>query len=92
MSGAFSIGTDVERASYLLIDDVMTTGATAGACALALRDAGAVQVWVLTAARAFRRGSVRVSPVRGGSPHQASLISSNRFRPGSVVARGVPPR
>ena len=32
----------------LLIDDVMTTGATAGACAMALKDAGARKVDVLT--------------------------------------------
>jgi ComF family protein len=36
----------------LLIDDVLTTGATAHACALALRDAGATAVSVLTLAMA----------------------------------------
>ncbi|WP_298214596.1 ComF family protein [Acidocella sp.] len=35
----------------LLVDDVMTIGATAHQCALALRDAGAVAVEVLTVAR-----------------------------------------
>ena len=35
----------------LLIDDVMTSGTTANACALALLEAGAAQVDVLTAAR-----------------------------------------
>lgn len=39
----------------LLIDDVMTTGSTAGACALALKRAGAARVALLTVARADRR-------------------------------------
>jgi ComF family protein len=45
----------VEGRRILLIDDVMTTGATATACAQALKRAGAARVAVLTVARADRR-------------------------------------
>jgi len=41
--------------SVLLIDDVMTTGATAASCARALKRAGARKVTLLTLARADRR-------------------------------------
>jgi ComF family protein len=48
----------------LLIDDVMTTGSTAAACALALKRAGAARVALLTVARADRRFvfSLRANP------------------------------
>ena len=50
LDGAFASARSPRR--VLLIDDVMTTGATADACARALRAAGALDVMVLTFARA----------------------------------------
>ncbi|MBI1992194.1 MAG: ComF family protein [Candidatus Omnitrophica bacterium] len=44
-------GPLVRHRSLLLVDDVLTSGATAEACALALKAAGARRVFVLTAAR-----------------------------------------
>jgi predicted amidophosphoribosyltransferase len=54
--GAFAIqkGLRVDNLRVLLLDDVMTTGATLDACSRALREAGAVSVVGLTIARAVR--------------------------------------
>ena len=54
VKGAFAVPKPerVRGLHILLVDDVMTTGATADSCARALKDAGAKGVWVLTLARA----------------------------------------
>ncbi|RKH35506.1 ComF family protein [Corallococcus sicarius] len=53
VAGAFVASRRVKGQEVLLLDDVFTTGSTARAAALALREAGAVRVEVLTLARAF---------------------------------------
>ncbi len=57
--GAFALkpGRNVAGKRVVIIDDVMTTGATAEECARRLRRAGAAFVGVLTLARALRVGS-----------------------------------
>jgi ComF family protein len=55
VAGAFRVRGQVRGLRILLVDDVMTTGATAGACAMVLKRAGAKSVTLLTLARVDRR-------------------------------------
>jgi predicted amidophosphoribosyltransferase len=69
MRGAFRPHGRPAPPRVLLVDDVLTTGATAAACARALQEAGAREVGLVTAARAFS-GSLppRYTPPTGPRP------------------------
>jgi ComF family protein len=58
LRGAFKVVGNVAGREVLLIDDILTTGATARECARVLRRAGARKVWVATLARAQRADAV----------------------------------
>jgi competence protein ComFC len=53
LAGAFALrrGVDPSGRNLALVDDVLTTGSTADACARVLKDAGAAAVVVITVAR-----------------------------------------
>ncbi|MGB6688597.1 MAG: phosphoribosyltransferase family protein [Terracidiphilus sp.] len=82
--GAFVVSdhTAVAEKHILLIDDILTTGATARAAAQALVEAGAASVWVATLARAQRAFA-------GG---ESSFIDESQYSetPGYALAATLP--
>jgi ComF family protein len=75
--GAFSVGDagQVTAKHILLVDDILTTGATARAAAQALSRAGAASVWVATLARARRQGAPDVE-ASGGDEYEDGAIGA----------------
>lgn len=73
VAGAFAVPRRLrlDGQRILLIDDVMTTGATAGACAKALKKAGAAHVTLLAVARVDRRFGMESNekPRRAAAAH-----------------------
>ncbi|MCP5118003.1 MAG: ComF family protein, partial [bacterium] len=67
VAGAFRIASAarLKGSSVLLVDDVLTTGATASACARALKQAGARRVSVLALARTDRRSRIETMDLAG---------------------------
>jgi predicted amidophosphoribosyltransferase len=63
--GTFSLSSSASRlvpdADVLLVDDVLTTGATAAAAAVTLTRAGAASVTLVTFARALPRVAARAA-------------------------------
>ena len=98
--GAFSVSDPaaVEGKDILLVDDILTTGATARAAAQALRRAGAHSIYVATLARARREGFYRIPAARNtdelsssaGGEKQMPAVDSNGKISGEVFEFSEP--
>ena len=51
VEGSFKCAGGASGATFILVDDVVTTGSTLSACATALKAAGALSVWGIALAR-----------------------------------------
>jgi ComF family protein len=81
LRGAFRVAKPDELKSreVLLIDDILTTGATARECARVLKRAGAAEIWVATYARTFSEEAGPASVAMWSTP--STLSSSSRASP-----------
>jgi ComF family protein len=76
VAGAFSVKQKLDGLHVLLVDDVLTTGASASACARALKRAGADRVTVLALARTDRRSMLSYDPEMEAAALRAAAGSS----------------
>lgn len=93
---AFSVAdaSQVKQKNILVIDDILTTGATARAAAQALVRAGAASVWVATLARAqraagFGRGLAYADMKESAAPDDAADCEAG-FSQESSTLQGQP--
>ncbi len=96
LRGAFSVSdpSQVTAQHVLVIDDILTTGATVRAAAQALLNAGAASVWVATLARAQRSAAFAprsaFAGAEEGEPLNGGVIDEAALNPDSSSLREQP--
>jgi ComF family protein len=94
LRGAFSVDAPsrIKAKHILLVDDILTTGATARAAAQALVNAGAASVWVAVLARAQRTGFGRDVSFQPFDDSQSILgAASQEARHAAALSSGSSP-
>jgi ComF family protein len=92
MRGAFAVSSanevngGVKDKEALLVDDVLTTGATAAECARVLLKAGASKVWVATAARTLKLADAEFRDAKFQGFKVSEFRGSTENEPGGVIA------
>lgn len=89
--GAFWAAPVRRRGTVLLVDDVMTTGATADSCSRALAASGAVSIQVLVAARAAPGADEAVFPSSPRDRAREILPQRKQPSPPGTPAKGEKP-
>lgn len=74
--GVFQVKRKLTGLRVLLVDDVMTTGASASACARALKRAGAAHVTLAALARTDRRSSLHYEPEEPRTGERVAPVSA----------------
>ena len=82
LRGAFAVSNPAAVAgkNILLIDDIMTTGATVRAASRVLVDAGATSIWVATLSRARRLNPLRRAALEDAPDQPAPSSSAHSVR------------
>lgn len=90
--GAFKVTSRdrLKGREVLLVDDVLTTGATASECARELRLAGAARVWVVTPARALGRAALESFETKAQAASAQASPDSETLSPSTKLPSFLP--